>query len=55
MSAESLLPWFYRKEFRGWSYGSFDIRDVVMVAGQDPYAYKGFEEVNAAFVRPVKI
>jgi ectoine hydroxylase-related dioxygenase (phytanoyl-CoA dioxygenase family) len=55
MSAESFLPWFHRKEFRGWSFGSLDIRDVVMVAGEDPYAYKGLEEINAPFVRPATL
>jgi ectoine hydroxylase-related dioxygenase (phytanoyl-CoA dioxygenase family) len=48
MSAESLLPW--------WRPGgphppTQDLRDIVMVAGTDPYAYKGIEEVNRPFVR----
>ena len=29
-----------------------DNRDIVMVAGRDPYAYKGLEERHGAHVRP---
>ena len=48
MSAESLLPW--------WRPGgphppTHDLRDIVMVAGVDPYAYKGTEDVNRPYVR----
>ena len=48
MSAESLLPW--------WRPGgphppTQDLRDIVMVAGHDPYAYKGIEDVNRPYVR----
>jgi phytanoyl-CoA hydroxylase len=48
MSAESLLPW--------WRPGGTvpptqDNRDIVLVAGVDPYAYKGTEELNKPFVR----
>ena len=48
MSAESLLPW--------WRPGgphppTQDLRDIVMVAGTDPYAYKGTEAVNRPYVR----
>lgn len=48
MSARSLLP---------WSFGipptqRSDFRDIVMVAGNDPYMYKGFEEITFPFVRP---
>ncbi len=48
MSARSLLP---------WSFGipptpRADFRDIVMVAGQDPYAWKGVEEISFPFVRP---
>ena len=41
MSAESLLPW----------QGEADWRDVVLVAGRDPYEYKGIEDRSRAFVR----
>jgi hypothetical protein len=39
MSAESLLPWFLPPA--GVSIGRADHRDVVLVAGTDPYAHKG--------------
>ncbi len=42
MSAESRLPWKYIRE---------DYRDIVMVAGRDPYAYRGTTELATAFVR----
>jgi hypothetical protein len=34
----------------GGSDGSFD--DIVLVAGRDPYAWKGTEEIATAHVRP---
>lgn len=43
MSAESLLAWRYARE---------DFRDIVLVAGQDPYAYKGIEHLASPQVRP---
>ena len=48
MSAESLLPW--------WRAGgpippTQDNRDVVLVAGTDPYAWKGTEDLNRPYVR----
>lgn len=49
MSAESLLPW--HSDEPGWM-GPCDIRDIVMVAGRDPYAYKGLEDRHGAHVRP---
>jgi len=52
MRAESLLPWFSTASFSGITFGTLDVRDVVMVAGEDPYADKGYESLNAAFVRP---
>jgi ectoine hydroxylase-related dioxygenase (phytanoyl-CoA dioxygenase family) len=50
MSAESLLPWM--KPDERTSMALADYRDIVMVAGEDPYAYKGIEDVAKAFVRP---
>jgi hypothetical protein len=46
MSAESLLPW----EDHDGALG--DYRDILMVAGRDPYAYRGVEHLAGAFVRP---
>ncbi len=50
MSAESLLPWNQLKE--GESAAKADFRDIVMIAGKDPYGYKGLENVCMASVRP---
>jgi ectoine hydroxylase-related dioxygenase (phytanoyl-CoA dioxygenase family) len=50
MSAESLLPW---QGFEpGTPIATADYRDIVMVAGRDPYAWKGTEERAGAHVRP---
>ena len=32
--------------------GTLDYRDIILVAGRDPYAYKGVEEIQRASVRP---
>lgn len=50
MSAESLLPWRVIEE--GQYVGTLDYRDIVMVAGKDPYAYKGVEEIAFSHIRP---
>ncbi len=50
MSASSLLPWQFPKEGVGMALA--DYRDIVMVAGTDPYAYKGTEDIAQASVRP---
>jgi ectoine hydroxylase-related dioxygenase (phytanoyl-CoA dioxygenase family) len=47
MSAESLLPWTL-----GAPKARADVRDIVMIAGADPYAWRGLEEVTAPYVRP---
>jgi phytanoyl-CoA hydroxylase len=49
MSAQSLLPWFVPE---GVTPGRADHRDIIMVAGTDPYAYKGTAEVMRPHVRP---
>jgi ectoine hydroxylase-related dioxygenase (phytanoyl-CoA dioxygenase family) len=49
MSAESLLPWHGPKE--GESVATADMRDIVMVCGKDPYAWKGVEDLTEAHVR----
>ncbi|HEY8456935.1 MAG TPA: phytanoyl-CoA dioxygenase family protein [Actinopolymorphaceae bacterium] len=48
MSAESLLPW--RPE--DGHVAAWDYRDIVMVAGEDPYAYKGTADIARPHVRP---
>ena len=50
MSAESLLPWNAPKD--GETVAMADFRDVVLVAGEDPYGYKSFEDINEPHVRP---
>jgi ectoine hydroxylase-related dioxygenase (phytanoyl-CoA dioxygenase family) len=50
MSAESLLPWVAPAGDE-WM-GKADHRDVVLVAGEDPYAFKGTTDVFHPHVRP---
>ncbi|MGA1598881.1 MAG: phytanoyl-CoA dioxygenase family protein [bacterium] len=47
MSAESLLPW----SCGGQIPPTQDNRDIVMVCGQDPYAWKGTEDLLRPYVR----
>ena len=49
MSAESLLPWSRPDEKTGMALA--DYRDIVLVAGEDPHAWKGVTEQASAFVR----
>jgi ectoine hydroxylase-related dioxygenase (phytanoyl-CoA dioxygenase family) len=51
MSAESLLPW---REAAGEHFGEYDFRDIVLVAGTDPYAWKGTTELSKPHSRPEK-
>ena len=50
MSAQSLLPWNPPRP-QDPHMAKLDHRDIVMVAGIDPYAHKGLEERHSAFVR----
>jgi phytanoyl-CoA hydroxylase len=50
MSAESLLPW--RPPRDGEHMAMVDYRDIVLVAGADPYAYKGVEDLARPYSRP---
>lgn len=50
MSAESLLPWFRPAE--GESMGTVDHRDVLLVAGADPYPFKGTADLMRPHIRP---
>ena len=47
MSAESMLPWTL-----GQTRARPDVRDIVMIAGEDPYAWRGIEEIVKPWVRP---
>ncbi len=49
MSAESLLGWMKPDAKTGMALA--DYRDIVMVAGEDPFAYKGLTDIAKAFVR----
>jgi phytanoyl-CoA hydroxylase len=49
MSAQSLLPWFVPE---GVTPGRADHRDIVLVAGTDPYASKGTADVMRPHIRP---
>ena len=50
MSAESLLPWSPPGPDEHMAIADF--RDIVLVAGEDPYAYKGTVEVQQALLAP---
>jgi phytanoyl-CoA hydroxylase len=52
MSAESLLPWRPPKE--GEHMGMTDYRDIILVAGSDPYAYKGTADLARPYSRADK-
>lgn len=47
MSARSLLPWTL-----GGPKAREDFRDIELVAGEDPYAWRGLEDITFPFVRP---
>jgi hypothetical protein len=51
MSAESPLAW---KVPPGARAANWDYRDIELVAGADPYAYKGTVDESRAYVRPDK-
>jgi len=50
MSASSLPPW--RPPREGEFVSTLDHRDVVIVAGRDPYHWKGYEDIMKPSVRP---
>lgn len=50
MSARSLLPW--RNPPEDVHIAKWDYRDIVMVAGNDPYAYKGIADHSTPLIRP---
>ncbi len=49
MSASSLLPWRVPDNRR---MALADYRDIVMIAGKDPFAFKGLEDLAEPHVRP---
>jgi phytanoyl-CoA hydroxylase len=48
MSAESMLPW----DQDGKLDPTDDLRDIVVVAGKDPYDWKGTVDLNKPYLRP---
>jgi len=50
MSAQSLLPWTQPPE--GVHVAKWDCRDIVMVAGSDPYAWRGTADITRPHIRP---
>jgi ectoine hydroxylase-related dioxygenase (phytanoyl-CoA dioxygenase family) len=50
MSAESLLPWF--PPGAAEPMGTLDHRDILLVAGTDPYGFKGTTDVMRPHIRP---
>lgn len=53
MSASSFLPWFWPGDGKpNGPVATLDVRDIVMVAGEDPFAYKGITDVFKPHVRP---
>ncbi len=51
MSAESTLPWLKNEGYEGDWLGQQDFRDIILVAGEDPYAWKGVEDRSRAHCR----
>lgn len=50
MSASSLLPW--GRPDKSVPTAAADFRDISMVAGRDPYAYKGVQDIRRPYIRP---
>jgi phytanoyl-CoA hydroxylase len=50
MSCESLLPW--HKPAENEPMAKVDYRDIIVVAGVDPYAYRGTKDIARPVVRP---
>lgn len=50
MSGESLLPWGQVPE--GEHVAHHDYRDIIIVAGRDPYAHRGYADLQKPTVRP---
>jgi phytanoyl-CoA hydroxylase len=50
MSAQSLLPW--TQPPAGVHVAKWDCRDIVLVAGHDPYAWRGTADLTRPYIRP---
>lgn len=51
MSAESMLPWPHSNDFLDGNQHVEDHRDIVLVRGTDPYAFKGTRDIVRPFLR----
>ena len=52
MSAESFLPWYYGQNVEAnEGVAKLDHRDVVIVAGKDPFAHRGYCDLHKPHVR----
>ncbi|MBX3012288.1 MAG: phytanoyl-CoA dioxygenase family protein [Caldilineaceae bacterium] len=49
-SAETFLPWL--PPAASAAVAMHDHRDIVLIAGEDPYAYKGTQEIMYSHIRP---
>jgi ectoine hydroxylase-related dioxygenase (phytanoyl-CoA dioxygenase family) len=47
MSARSMLPWTL-----GAAKTRPDVRDIVMICGEDPYAWRGIDDITRPWIRP---
>ncbi|MFZ4506536.1 MAG: phytanoyl-CoA dioxygenase family protein [Fimbriimonas sp.] len=52
MSAESFLPWYGASIPDDQPVSTADHRDITLIAGVDPYAFKGTENRHGVHVRP---
>jgi hypothetical protein len=52
MSAQSLLPW--TRPPADVHVAKWDSRDIVMVAGKDPYAWRGTTDTSRPHIRTDK-
>ncbi len=48
------LTWIVNQPPDGvvWPLSTEEVRDIVMIAGQDPYSWKGIDDMAKPFVRP---
>ncbi len=51
MSCESLLPWWPPGPDQKTAMAKHDFRDVVIIAGRDPYAHHGYTDVTRPLLR----
>lgn len=52
MSAESLLPWYDGLTPQSGNFATLDNRNIIMIAGEDPYSFKPITENFGCHIRP---